>query len=105
MTFAASQDVGNPYAPVYILLFITGLVTAGLTAFYTFRAYFRTFWGHQKLPHEAGHHAHGGRQLKSGVDADGQNDRSQEQGQDRERAGLQLRTLGDCLRVAAPDSQ
>src|SRR5262249_31107967 len=32
--------------------------TAGLTAFYTFRAYFKTFWGEQRIPHEAGEHAH-----------------------------------------------
>src|SRR5258707_527519 len=42
-------------------LFLCGapaLVTAGLAAFYTFRAYFLTFWGEEKIPHEAGHHAH-----------------------------------------------
>jgi NADH-quinone oxidoreductase subunit L len=46
------------YAWVYALLLVVGLVTAGLTAFYTFRAYFLTFWGPEKIPHEAGHHAH-----------------------------------------------
>ena len=34
------------------------MFTAGLTAFYTFRAYFMTFWGEEKFPHEAGHHPH-----------------------------------------------
>lgn len=33
-------------------------VTALLTAFYTFRAYFMTFWGPEKFPEEAGHHPH-----------------------------------------------
>ena len=33
-------------------------VTAFLTAFYTFRAYFLTFWGPERIPEEAGHHAH-----------------------------------------------
>jgi NADH-quinone oxidoreductase subunit L len=33
-------------------------LTAGLTAFYTFRAYFLTFWGEERIPPEAGHHAH-----------------------------------------------
>ncbi|MGE3806889.1 MAG: NADH-quinone oxidoreductase subunit L [Gemmataceae bacterium] len=42
----------------YMICFLLGLVTAGLTAFYTFRAYFLTFWGPEKIPHEAGHHAH-----------------------------------------------
>jgi len=32
--------------------------TAFLTAFYTFRAYFMTFWGTEKFPEEAGHHPH-----------------------------------------------
>jgi NADH-quinone oxidoreductase subunit L len=43
---------------VYTILFITALVTAGITAFYTFRAYFLTFWGAEHIPEEAGHHAH-----------------------------------------------
>src|SRR5262249_55131453 len=53
----ASQD-GHPHRFLYALLFTAGLVTAGLTAFYTFRAYFLTFWGEERIPHEAGHHAH-----------------------------------------------
>ena len=32
--------------------------TAFLTAFYTFRAYFMTFWGPERFPEEAGHHPH-----------------------------------------------
>ena len=32
--------------------------TALLTAFYTFRAYFMTFWGEERFPEEAGHHPH-----------------------------------------------
>ncbi len=39
-------------------LLLVGLLTAGLTAFYTFRAYFLTFWGAETIPEEAGHHAH-----------------------------------------------
>lgn len=34
------------------------LFTAGLTAFYTFRAVFMTFTGPTRVPEEAGHHAH-----------------------------------------------
>jgi proton-translocating NADH-quinone oxidoreductase chain L len=44
--------------PIYQVLYWVGLATAGLTAFYTFRAYFLTFWGEERVPHEAGHHAH-----------------------------------------------
>jgi len=42
----------------YYVLFWMGLATAGMTAFYTFRAYFRAFWGPERIPPEAGHHAH-----------------------------------------------
>jgi proton-translocating NADH-quinone oxidoreductase chain L len=49
---------GMPHAAVYRLLFAIGVFTAGLTAFYTFRAYFLTFWGEERIPPEAGHHAH-----------------------------------------------
>jgi NADH-quinone oxidoreductase subunit L len=42
----------------YFWLFLAGVFTAGLTGFYTFRAYFMTFWGEERLPPEAGHHAH-----------------------------------------------
>ncbi len=41
---------------VYFLLFLAGMVTAFLTAFYTFRAYFLTFWGPLRVPPEAGAH-------------------------------------------------
>jgi len=40
------------------LLFWMSLLTAGLTAFYTFRAVFMTFTGPTRVPDEAGHHAH-----------------------------------------------
>jgi NADH-quinone oxidoreductase subunit L len=40
------------------LLFWMSLLTAGLTAFYTFRAVFMTFTGPIRVPKEAGHHAH-----------------------------------------------
>ena len=43
---------------LFAVLLIVGLVTAFLTAFYTFRAFFKTFWGEERIPDEAGHHAH-----------------------------------------------
>jgi proton-translocating NADH-quinone oxidoreductase chain L len=55
---AALEASHHAYGNVYMMLFISALVTAGLTAFYTFRAYFLTFWGEVKIPPEAGHHAH-----------------------------------------------
>jgi NADH-quinone oxidoreductase subunit L len=56
-TLGASGQ-GSPYPGLYVLLFLVALLTAGLTAFYTFRAYFLTFWGETRVPPEAGHHAH-----------------------------------------------
>jgi proton-translocating NADH-quinone oxidoreductase chain L len=46
------------YGFVYQIAFLTALLTAGMTAFYTFRAYFLTFWGPEKIPAEAEGHAH-----------------------------------------------
>jgi NADH-quinone oxidoreductase subunit L len=43
----------------YMVLFALAMFTAFLTAFYTFRAYFRTFWGEVKIPEEAVSHGHG----------------------------------------------
>ncbi len=51
-------EAGHPYYTGYLVLFALALLTAGLTAFYTMRAYFRTFWGPERLPPEAGDHAH-----------------------------------------------
>ncbi len=46
------------YHTVYFGLFAVALATACLTAFYTFRAYFLTFWGTERTPTEAHGHAH-----------------------------------------------
>jgi len=46
------------YQMVYFTVFALSLLTAGMTAYYTFRAYFLTFWGETTIPPEAGHHAH-----------------------------------------------
>jgi NADH-quinone oxidoreductase subunit L len=56
VTWEASH--GGPYGSIYLTLFVVAMATAGLTAFYTFRAYFMTFWGEQRIPPEAGHHPH-----------------------------------------------
>jgi len=65
----AELAAGHPLSPggrldrldaprTWRLLFWMSLVTAGLTAFYTFRAVFMTFTGPTRVPDEAGHHAH-----------------------------------------------
>ena len=49
---------GHQYAGSFYVLLLIALITAGLTAFYTFRAYFLTFHGPTRVPEEAGDHAH-----------------------------------------------
>jgi NADH-quinone oxidoreductase subunit L len=46
------------HGPYYYWILMIASVAALLTAFYTFRAYFMTFWGAQRFPEEAGHHPH-----------------------------------------------
>ncbi len=46
------------HGSVYRLLYYAGMVTVWLTAFYTFRAVFLTFYGEERIPAEAGDHAH-----------------------------------------------
>ena len=48
----------GPMGAFYQALFYTALAAAALTAFYTFRAFFLTFYGPTKTPEEAGGHAH-----------------------------------------------
>ena len=48
----------SPYTSIYRVLFVVGLFTAGLTAFYATRAYLLTFEGPERIPEEAEHHAH-----------------------------------------------
>jgi NADH-quinone oxidoreductase subunit L len=45
-------------AVVYQVLYYVALATALLTAFYTFRAFFLTFYGAERIPAEAGDHVH-----------------------------------------------
>ena len=49
---------GIEAATWYLGLYWLSVITAFLTAFYTFRAFFMTFHGPEKIPEEAGHHAH-----------------------------------------------
>lgn len=44
------------FGSVYMILFGVALATALLTAFYTFRVYFKTFWGELRMP--GGAHPH-----------------------------------------------
>ncbi len=51
---ASESDNGR----IYFVLLAGAMLTAFLTAFYTFRAYFKTFWGPLRVPEEADHHGH-----------------------------------------------
>ncbi len=53
---AASRE--GEHAGFYGIILAIALLTSLMTAFYTFRAYFMTFWGEEKFPEEAGHHPH-----------------------------------------------
>ncbi len=55
---AAASHGSVLYAKYFLVLQIAAVATALLTAFYTFRAYFLTFWGEERFPDEAGHHPH-----------------------------------------------
>jgi NADH-quinone oxidoreductase subunit L len=46
------------FLKIYKLLYWVAVAAAFLTAFYTGRAYFMTFWGPLRIPQEAGNHAH-----------------------------------------------
>ena len=54
----ALGETGASVATLYRTLYWGAVFTAGLTAFYTFRAFFWTFYGEERIPPEAGHHAH-----------------------------------------------
>lgn len=53
-----SDEQVHQFAAVYHWLFYAAMFTAFLTAFYTFRAFYMTFYGPEVIPREAGHHAH-----------------------------------------------
>ncbi len=67
----ASHELHLSWGWLYGVIFVLALATAFMTAFYTFRAFFMTFWGPEKLPsaddpevagaadaHAHGHDAH-----------------------------------------------
>ncbi len=54
---AAAYEKGA-HDDLFYALYWGGLIVAFMTAIYTFRAFFLTFYGPERIPHEAGHHAH-----------------------------------------------
>jgi NADH-quinone oxidoreductase subunit L len=57
-SLALASESQHPYTGAFYILLLVSLLTAILTAYYTLRAYFLTFWGDLRLPEEAGDHAH-----------------------------------------------
>jgi NADH-quinone oxidoreductase subunit L len=53
---AFNANIGPAWLPM--ALWVVGLATAGMTAFYVFRAVFLTFHGKDNVSHEAKHHLH-----------------------------------------------
>jgi len=58
MVLEAALEAGHSerFGTIYMILFGVALTTALMTAFYTFRAYFRTFWGPLRMPDGAHPH-------------------------------------------------
>jgi NADH-quinone oxidoreductase subunit L len=54
----AAAGENSPHGTFFGVIQMVAMATALLTAFYTFRAYFMTFWGEERFPAEAGHHPH-----------------------------------------------
>ncbi len=61
MVFESVLEAGHSerFGSIYMVLFGVATATALLTAFYTFRAYFRTFWGELRMPEGAHPHESG----------------------------------------------
>jgi NADH-quinone oxidoreductase subunit L len=55
---ASHSGHDSTYAVIYRVLYHAATFTAFLTAVYTFRAFYLTFYGVEKVPHAAGDHAH-----------------------------------------------
>lgn len=58
MVLESALEAGHSerFGSIYLILFGVGFATALLTAFYTFRAYFKTFWGELRMPEGAHPH-------------------------------------------------
>lgn len=54
----AAASKNELHGQFYLMILGVALLASLMTAFYTFRAYFMTFWGEERFPEEAGHHPH-----------------------------------------------
>jgi NADH-quinone oxidoreductase subunit L len=56
--FSKDEILWSAWARGHPVIWLTGLVTAGLTAFYMFRLIFLAFYGSERFSEEARHHVH-----------------------------------------------
>ncbi len=56
--FSKDEILWSAWAQGHRLIWLTGLVTAGITAFYMFRLIFLTFYGSARFPENSHHHLH-----------------------------------------------
>jgi NADH-quinone oxidoreductase subunit L len=56
--FSKDEILAEAFNRGYLVLYVVGIVVAFMTAFYTFRMIFMTFWGEWRGPADAWHHVH-----------------------------------------------
>ena len=56
--FSKDEILGETFSRGYVVFWIVGVITAFMTAFYTFRMIYMTFFGTWRGPAEAWHHVH-----------------------------------------------
>ena len=56
--FSKDEILAEAFNRGYLVLYVVGIVVAFMTAFYTFRMIFMTFWGEWRGPADAWHHLH-----------------------------------------------
>jgi len=56
--FSKDEILGETFSRGYVVFWVVGVITAFMTAFYTFRMIYMTFFGSWRGPAEAWHHVH-----------------------------------------------
>ena len=56
--FSKDEILGETFSRGYVVFWVVGMITAFMTAFYTFRMIYMTFFGSWRGPAEAWHHVH-----------------------------------------------
>ena len=56
--FSKDMILESAFTSGHVLNWLVGLIAAGMTAFYVFRAYFLAFTGESRVDHEKQHHLH-----------------------------------------------